>query len=1026
MTRLLSSRSPRSSGLGRRAFALAVLLPSCANAPEGLRLTPTGTGPLVTVDWDAKPLANIPFPNDLATRPDPGSVTGLRVNIPLEAATDHEAETREKINSLTGFGIYAPISVAFDAPLDLDNIAARHRDDARGGASQFSDDAILVIDVDPDSPHYLEAAEMDIGHGRFPMDVPDPNRYFANDSRAQCPSLVFDTVDEDASGNGNGNGVMDWGEDLDNDGVLDRPNVYPEGGDPRADLLSWYEKHTNTLILRPVVPLREEGRYAVVLTDRLTGEDGEAVRSPWAYVNHLRQTDALRPVEDALPALGLSIENVQFAWVFSTGRVTGDLVDVHLGLHGEGPFASLEAAYPAGVTEAAVVHELAAEPEGNPSFYRLPVPVLLDQLVNLGLFDGESAEALSTNYDAFADVVVGGAFVTPYLLADRDDGGAWDADEWWQVDPLKGTYNAEPQRVPFTCVLPKEREAADGLPAVTAPFPVVLFGHGYGSSRFDFLGFAWAFNRLGMAACAADFPGHGPSISGDEATLIRGYLKAAGVEPFLDHLLDARYRDLNNDGVADSGGDQWTADAFHTSDMVRQAAVDWMQMVHSLRSCGDGEMALEDGGSQVSCDWDDDGLADIGGVDAPLYIVGGSLGGINAAVAAAVIPEVDAWAPIVPGGGLLDVAVRTTIGGAVEAMAGRLMTPMLLGHPTGDGGLNVVQLVNSVTDMVEVPIATLATFPAGGMIVVENLDKGTTREGYIPDDGTFRVSIAADALDAFERQGYDGVDNEGLGDRLVLHFYDRPLADGGIEVATIDTFEAAVSHEGTAMAAGSPLVAASHGTGYVRGSPELRRVAMAFGMLLEPGDPISYAPRYALDPLTSLSAIGGGEPVNVLIVPTPGDPIVNINSGIAIARSSGAIDRVTVDARYGLTEDQFLIDRGVVSGLEEFGPYTDVNGASCLFDADDFDDGTDGTGAPSDAPLRAGMEHENGVVALRLPYASTTGQHGFSLPTPSAAFDINTFAIMQIATFFQDGGQAVVDDPCLATATCEWIPAVSE
>ena len=29
-------------------------------------------------------------------------------------------------------------------------------------------------------------------------------------------------------------GQLDFGEDTDNDGVLDHPNVWPEGGDPRA------------------------------------------------------------------------------------------------------------------------------------------------------------------------------------------------------------------------------------------------------------------------------------------------------------------------------------------------------------------------------------------------------------------------------------------------------------------------------------------------------------------------------------------------------------------------------------------------------------------------------------------------------------------------------------------------------------------------------------------------------------------------------------------------------------------------
>ena len=44
-----------------------------------------GDGPKVMFDLSHKPLPEIPFPNDLATRPDPASPTGLRVNASLIA-----------------------------------------------------------------------------------------------------------------------------------------------------------------------------------------------------------------------------------------------------------------------------------------------------------------------------------------------------------------------------------------------------------------------------------------------------------------------------------------------------------------------------------------------------------------------------------------------------------------------------------------------------------------------------------------------------------------------------------------------------------------------------------------------------------------------------------------------------------------------------------------------------------------------------------------------------------------------------
>ena len=78
---------------------------ACAPYPEGLLATPPGNGPMVDVDWDAEPLPEIPFPNDLSARPDPTTRTGLRLNLPLDAPTEQENETRAKINELDGFGI---------------------------------------------------------------------------------------------------------------------------------------------------------------------------------------------------------------------------------------------------------------------------------------------------------------------------------------------------------------------------------------------------------------------------------------------------------------------------------------------------------------------------------------------------------------------------------------------------------------------------------------------------------------------------------------------------------------------------------------------------------------------------------------------------------------------------------------------------------------------------------------------------------------------------------------------------------
>jgi hypothetical protein len=1002
-------------------IALAGL--ACAPYPEGLRATPPGNGPEVRVDWDAEPLPDIPYPNDLATTVDRTSPTGLRLNIALEAPTELEFENRTKINMLSGFGIYSPIAVGFDKPLDLDNLAARHTNDGTLGEAQFEDDAVFLIDVTPGSPTFQELIPLDMGQGRYPMDAARSDRYFPNDTRSEHPSIIFDTVDEDM----NGNGVLDWGEDTDNDGHLDKPNVYPEGGDPREDLLSWYERETNTLIVRPVRPLREETTYALVITERVVGENGEPARSPWDYVNHLRQTEALEPVPKALSAVGLGVNDIAYAWTYTTGRITGDLVDARRGLLGEGPLARLDGEYPEGIEEALTVNNIEGE---DPLL--LPVGSLITTLSSLGLFDGDSATALIENYTNFATYVVGGSFTTPNLFGDlEEDPGPWplvdDSDDFWQIDSHNGFVKARPERVPFTCVLPKD---------IPQPAPVAVFGHGYGSSRFDFLGFSWAMNRMGFAACAFDYPGHGPTLSPDDEDLIVSVLDPTGLRPFYEHLQDARFRDLDFDGRLDSGGDQWSADAFHTRDMVRQAALDHAQFIDSLRACGETEWDRETGGSGVSCDWDGDGTPDIGGPDNNYSVLGGSLGGINTAVAAAIVDEVEAWAPVVPGGGLLDVAFRTEIGGAVEAMHGRLMSPLILGIPNEDGQLEIVQMVNNVVDMVSLPIATLDDFPAGGRVVVENLDNGEQHEGYIPEDGTFRVGVAADAASAWEKAQLAGAPMEGpdapleglaaysimepadVGDRLEVRLY----TEDGELVRTINTWEDIVTFQGVNFPAGSTLVAAAEGLGHIRATPDVRRVAFVFSAILEPGDPIAYARGFDEEPLEGTN----GKPRNVMLVPTAGDTIVNVSTGIALARAAGWVDDSESDPRYGTSVDRWLIRRKVVQGLEEHGPYVCSDGSPCLFDADDLDEGLDETGAPSDEPLRLVHEHSEGISGLRIPYVRTTGTHGFTTPQPGDPFDIATFATMQIATYFQSGGQLITDDLCLEDASCEWIPQIPD
>jgi hypothetical protein len=326
---------------GRLSLVLIAAAAVGCTSPEGkgLRATPEGTGSMVKFDMFHKPLPEIPLPNDLATRFDTSSPTKRRVNASLMAATSWEKTTRGDIDALDGWSTYGAITVGFDKPLDVEQIYNRHV----GDDYDPRDDAVYVIDISPDSPDYCEAVPLDMGEGNFPLTL-ERRDYFPNDIHNTAQQLVFEEFEEDR----NGNGVLDLGEDLDMDGVLDHPNYRHPDSNP-FDVMSFYERETNTLIMKPVMPMRENTTYAAVITRRLLDEDGRPVRSPFEYINHTAQTGQLEPLQGCLVKYNLGLDDIAFTWPFTTQSINRDFKVVRDGLYGKGPMSRLADAYPADI-----------------------------------------------------------------------------------------------------------------------------------------------------------------------------------------------------------------------------------------------------------------------------------------------------------------------------------------------------------------------------------------------------------------------------------------------------------------------------------------------------------------------------------------------------------------------------------------------------------------------------------------------------------------------------------------------------
>ncbi|MBN2498526.1 MAG: hypothetical protein JXR96_28300 [Deltaproteobacteria bacterium] len=1106
----------------RIAAVFAVLLAASCAPPEGLRSTPPGDGPVVVFDLDARPFPEMPFPNDMATRPDPRSPTGRRLNVSLVAPTGLERSVRARIDELTGFGTFMPISLRFDAPLDVEAIrSVRHDDGDR------SDDLVLLLVVDRDSPLFGQAAYLDLGQGYYPLTLEQNDNYFASDPRAQASNLLYETTDEDADGDG----ALDPGEDTDSDGVLDRKNVYPgSGGDPYRDLLDFYELETDSLSIRPVLPLRPQTRYAVVLTDRLRGEGGP-VRSPFAYVHHLDQRADLEPLADALAANGRSLDEVAFAWTFTTMRIHQDLDSLRDGLHGQGPFAHLADDFP----PEPYLHQLrdrAADSEQR--LYVIEAEEIEDILVVAGQFilpligaGADSLEPLLDSYQ-FVDYFVSGSFRTPYLLAARD--------EVWDLDPLAGRAELGEQEVTFWLSVPKAHRhvLADGTRIdYTPPFPVVVYVHGSTSTRLESLGWAGTLGRYGFAVLGIDAVGHGLSfdrVTPELEALVATVFDSLGMNGLYGAIKTDRARDLNGDGWCDSGGDFWSADVFHTRDVIRQTVVDIVQAVRMLRSfdglrrfaprddprtakqralvaeqtgCdgrayADGAIPFTgdldcDGEPELAGDFDGDGIVDVGGPGVLIAASGVSLGGIVSSLAASVEPEIARAAPISGGAGLADIAVRCLQPGVVEAVYLKLFGPLVVGvpyapvdaepvvfddpatrkifqarysidqvrgiwaaddpgHAGRDYALGAVVKDHQVTlqsppaedvelvidyDAIAQPelgvvppgpislrveydlydvnkelrltIADHVELEQGDLVRLTNLENLEARVVTAGPYGRFRVAVAADSAEDLESEDPEARREALLrSDRLQLDL----LAPDGSPRRRIQSLESDIRFHGTQLREGDPLLGLVEGFGLERNTPDLRRMVQLCQLMLDPADPANWVDR-ARDRL--------------LVILTVGDMNVPINTGITLARAAGLLRFDPYSANPvperadGLTEHRLLFDWWVHEGLEKLDrfparPFT-------LADPDDLDRNRDGFEAPSPAePLRATRYDAQGrpVAGVRFPYLEPDGLHGFRVPAPSKAFDIDSFMINMMGWYFQTG--EIADDLCLEDYSCDFIP----
>lgn len=792
-----------------------------------------GDGPVVAFEPDAEPIPRIPFPNDISTSIDPATPTGLRINLPEDAPTELERSLRENLNQLDGFCTFCNLRVTFDGPVDIYSVTANN---------------VFAVNVEVNSPHYGEIVEFDLGRGYFPPELESPDAFYPNDPNGDSNNQLFADSNRE----------------------------------------NHYEDETNTLLLRPMVPLRQQSRYVVLLSKRVKGENGEPVQPPKSFAWRTFPTQ-IEDVDRAARILhekaGLDFEDIAFAWRFTTLSVTQPLERIRAGLWGDGVFSYLSEEITPQIDE---IHHFSTELDHDGNEWIMAASTL-DNLLDLidkfiGGAQGVPLEMFATF--EYVDYLISGTYTTPLFL-DTDD-------RIWNVDWLSGEAEYGYEEVPFYIAVPKPC-AENGY--AQPPYPVAFFLHANIRNRLDIIAICNALAARGIASFSIDAAEHGPETylsaakdllegvtspppegilsigveaickliiklfypSWDVSDLsVEELVELVFTETWLGAAMHGRTYDYNNDGFLESGMSFFSASIFRSRDIIRQTQVDLFNATRIVKMFGtdfdnDGSIGLYEG------DFNMDGVLDVGGPDNPIYFVGMSLGSLMGSGFVALEPYIQTAVLNVPGGGLTDILQRTTIKNVVEPIRAELTGPVVVGRPDSVPG-RVALTINK--EPITNKFATVGLH-AGARAVLTNQANGESDWATMDGEGNFSIAVPCD-------------------------FYDLVLLEiVGESGDVLDRVE---------------WVSPYRGLGVSRNTPKAREFIDNAQWGIDGGDPVSFA-QYFANPRP------GNTRKNVLMQFCNPDNRVPLAGGIRLADAAGIIDE---------EHQENLLTLGILDWEEDF------------------------------------------------------------------------------------------------------------
>ncbi|MBV8757952.1 MAG: hypothetical protein JO257_11770 [Deltaproteobacteria bacterium] len=418
--------------------------------------------------------------------------------------------------------------------------------------------------------------------------------------------------------------------------LIDVDPTTPEHGAPIPTEWRYDDaRHVITGVPANGVNLRQNARYAAVVTTSVHGVDGDALVAGQALerLTHKPpaswQTTADAYAElDALPQLAGRIVGIT---VFTTQPAT------HVLERGREVIANA-----AQVPDAAVAFDDAS--------IVFDTPARLDALMGHATRDTSGPRAgleqwgtdnpTGIAHDHIAVVATGTMQIARFRRNDTMTDGA--EDETFEIGAYGAPIVQSIDTIPVTFVLPKGAVPANG-------FPTVIFGHGLGGSRVDVLDLAEPLASKGFAVIAIDMWGHGsrynptdvvnnlgvgnPTFTGDP-NLHDGFGDPQGLGAYLDFFENF----LNIGAIRDS---------------IRQSVLDEARVALLIQKQPDLSALRGPYGTAPKLD------------RTHVAYLGESFGTIVGSGLAAVEPTIDLYVLDVPGGGIVDQIVPNSpeIGG---------------------------------------------------------------------------------------------------------------------------------------------------------------------------------------------------------------------------------------------------------------------------------------------------------------------------------------------------------------------------